>query len=149
MSEERYVEHTAAWELSNRDSVTKGNYKLADLETKHLPIQTEVVSDNKDKTINKLQQRIAELEEQLKNSIRPRFKVGQTVYTFNKNTECVYELCIKIIRIERNEIAKFNSLVYLAERLEDGDFFGYFEEEVFATKKEAQAKLKELQGEIN
>ena len=65
MSKERYVEHTVAWELPIRDSVTKGNYNLADIETKYLPIQTEVVSDNKDKTINKIQQRIAELEEQL------------------------------------------------------------------------------------
>jgi hypothetical protein len=98
----------------------------------------------------KLTDYVADLEakeEQLKGCIRPKFKVGQTVYTFNKNTECVYELCIKIIRIEINEIAKFNSLVYLAERLEDGNFFGYFEVELFATKEEAQAKLKELQGE--
>lgn len=94
--------------------------------------------------LNQQDQRIAELEEQLKNAIVPKFKVGQTVYTFNKNTECVYELCIKIIRIEINEISKFNSLVYLAERLEDGNFFGYFEVELFATKAEAIAKLKEL-----
>ena len=94
--------------------------------------------------LNQQAQRIAELEEQLKNVIVPKFKVGQTVYTFNKNTECVYELCIKIIRIEINEISKFNSLVYLAERLEDGNFFGYFEAELFVTKEEAEAKLKEL-----
>lgn len=94
--------------------------------------------------LNKQAQRISELEEQLKGYIRPKFKVGQTVYTFNKSTECVYELCIKIIRIEINEISKFNSLVYLAERLEDGNFFGYFEVELFATKEEAIAKLKEL-----
>ena len=94
--------------------------------------------------LNQQDQRIAELEEQLKGYIRPKFKVGQTVYTFNKSTECVYELCIKIIRIEINEISKFNSLVYLAERLEDGNFFGYFEVELFATKAEAIAKLKEL-----
>ena len=97
--------------------------------------------------LNQQSQRIAELEEQLKGCIRPKFKIGQTVYTFNKNTECVYELCIKIIRIEINEISKFNSLVYLAERLEDGNFFGYFEVELFATKEEAEAKLRELQGE--
>ena len=97
--------------------------------------------------IKEQDQRIAELEEQLKWCIRPKFKIGQTVYTFNKNTECVYELCIKIIRIEINEISKFNSLVYLAERLEDGNFFGYFEVELFATKEEAEAKLRELQGE--
>lgn len=94
--------------------------------------------------LNQQAQRISELEEQLKGYIRPKFKVGQTVYTFNKNTECVYELCIKIIRIEINEISQFNSLVYLAERLEDGNFFGYFEVELFATKEEAIAKLKEL-----
>ena len=97
--------------------------------------------------LNQQAERIAELEEQLKNAIVPKFKVGQTVYTFNKNTERVYELYIKIIRIERNEIVNFNSLVYLAERLEDTLFYGYFEEELFATKEEAQAKLKELQGE--
>lgn len=98
--------------------------------------------------LNQQAERISELEEQLKGYIRPKFKVGQTVYTFNKNTECIYELCIKIIRIEINEISEFNSLVYLAERLEDGNFFGYFEVELFATKEEAIAKLQELQGEI-
>ena len=67
MSKERYVEHTVAWELPNRDSVTKGNYNLEDIETKYLPMQMEVVSDNKDHTIDELKQRIAELEEQLKN----------------------------------------------------------------------------------
>ena len=40
MSKERYVEHTVALELPNRDSVTKGNYNLADIETKYLQIQT-------------------------------------------------------------------------------------------------------------
>ena len=83
MSKERYVEHTVAWELPIRDSVTKGNYNLADIETKYLPIQTEVVSDNKDKTINKLQQQIAQLKNQLeekdkeietKNSINNLYK---------------------------------------------------------------------------
>ena len=64
----RYVGHTVAWELPNRDSVTKGNYNLEDIETKYLPMQTEVVSDNKDHTIDELKQRIAELEEQLKKS---------------------------------------------------------------------------------
>ena len=63
MSKERYTEHTFAWELTNGDSVTKSNYNLADIETKYIPIQTEIISDNKDKTIAKLQQRIAELEE--------------------------------------------------------------------------------------
>ena len=69
MSKERYAEHTVAWELPNGDSVTKSNYNLADIETKYMPIQTEVISDNKDKTITEQQQRIAELEEQLEKSL--------------------------------------------------------------------------------
>lgn len=68
MSKERYAEHTVAWELPNGDSVTKSNYNLADIETKYIPIQTEIISDNKDKNIVELQQRISELEEQLKNA---------------------------------------------------------------------------------
>lgn len=61
--EERYVEHTAAWELPNGDSVTKSNYNLADIETKYMPIQTEVICDNKDKTIADLKAKLAESEE--------------------------------------------------------------------------------------
>lgn len=79
MSKERYVEHTVAWELPNRDSVTKGNYNLADIETKYLPIQTEVVSDSKDHTIDELKQRIAELEEQLKNALEQNNKHLQQI----------------------------------------------------------------------
>ena len=48
MSKERYVEHTVAWELPTGDSVTKGNYNLADIETKYIPIQTEMISDDND-----------------------------------------------------------------------------------------------------
>ena len=60
--EERYVEHTAAWELPNGDSVTKSNYNLADIETKYMPIQTEVICDYKDKTIANLEAKLAESE---------------------------------------------------------------------------------------
>lgn len=63
--EERYVEHIAAWELPNGDSVTKSNYNLADIETKYMPIQTEVICDDKDKTITDLKAKLAELREQI------------------------------------------------------------------------------------
>lgn len=92
-------------------------------------------------------QQITELKKQLQNAIIPKFKVGQIVYTFNKSTNCIYELCIKTIRIERHEFSKYNHMIYFAERLEDGNFFGYFEVELFATKEEAEAKLNELKGE--
>ena len=61
--EERYVEHTTAWELPNGDSVTKSNYNLADIEMKYMPIQTEVICDDKDKTIADLKAKLAESEE--------------------------------------------------------------------------------------
>ena len=61
--EERYVEHTAAWELPNGDSVTKSNYNLADIETKYMPIQTEVICDDKDKIIADLETKLAEEKE--------------------------------------------------------------------------------------
>ena len=56
--EERYVEHTTAWELPNGDSVTKSNYNLADIEMKYMPIQTEVICE-------KLQDKVADLEAKL------------------------------------------------------------------------------------
>lgn len=65
MSKERYAEPSPAWESLDGYSVTKGNYNLADIERKYIPIQTEIISDNKDKTIAELQQRIAELEAKL------------------------------------------------------------------------------------
>ena len=61
--EERYVEHTAAWELPNCYSVTKSNYNLADIETKYMPIQTEVICDDKDKIIADLETKLAEEKE--------------------------------------------------------------------------------------
>ena len=67
--EERYAEHTAAWELPNGDSVTKSNYNLADIETKYIPIQTEVICDDKDKIIADLEAKLAE-SEKLKESYR-------------------------------------------------------------------------------
>lgn len=60
--EERYAEHTVAWELPNGDSVTKSNYNLAGIETKYTPIQTEVISDDKDKRIADLEAKLADME---------------------------------------------------------------------------------------
>ena len=45
---ERYTEHTVAWEIPTGDSLTKGNYNLADIETKYIHIQTEMISDDND-----------------------------------------------------------------------------------------------------
>ena len=144
MSKERYVEHTVALELPIRDSVTKGNYNLEDIETKYLPMQTEVVSDNKDHTIDELKQRIAELEEQLKNATH-KFNIGKEVYYLDYKykfepyvskylTVCKGKILDIILReegyVEYN--FTFDDLKWIAE------------ENCFLTKEEAQAKLKEL-----
>jgi DNA-binding ferritin-like protein len=92
MSKERYAEHTVAWELPNGDSVTKSNYNLADIGTKYIPIPTEIISDNKDKIIAELQQRIAELEEQLK---------SLADYTKQVRKEVIEE--IRALAIKRND----------------------------------------------
>ena len=99
------------------------------------------------RTLNNQAQRIAELEEQLKNAIVPKFKIGQEVYTFNKYQDCVYTLYLISIHIEQYETTEFNNLVYRARRLQDGFIGGYLEEELFATKEDALAKLEELKGE--
>lgn len=137
MSKERYAEHTVAWELPNGDSVTKSNYNLADIETKYIPIQTEVISDNKDKIIAELQQRIAELEGQLKDCIKPKFKVGQEVWYIDR------------YGVQKDIIVSFtyfsieNEILY---KMHD-EFIDHREKYIFATKEEAQVRLEELQGE--
>lgn len=94
---------------------------------------------------HKLEQELAELKERY---ILPKFQLGQTIFTTNKPNECIYELKIVSILIERSEFCdrKFNSLVYLAERIKDSYIGGYSEEDLFATEQEAQAKLQELRG---
>lgn len=88
-------------------------------------------------------QRIAELEEQLKNAIVPKFKIGQNVWfidtrvnDFNENKYMLTSFKIETIKVDNFDIC-----------YEDywGDVMA--QRDLFATKEEAQAKLKELQGE--
>ena len=88
--------------------------------------------------LNQQDHRIAELEEQLKNAIVPKFKVGQMVYS-----------PLDLQDIYKGQIDVFD---YYAQKywVFFGDDIGCewcCESELFKTKKEAQAKLKELQGE--
>ena len=142
MSKERYTEHTFAWGLPNGDSVTKSNYNLADIETKYIPIQTEIISDNKDKTIAKLQQRIAELEEQLKNAIRfktpqvERFAVVQYIHWEKKPYKIVN--CFDAYKDENMKTR------YCFYGVPSANFKVI---EICDTKEEAEAKLKEIKGE--
>lgn len=86
--------------------------------------------------------RIAELEEQLKNAIVPKFKIGQIVWfidtrenDFNEN-----EYMLTSFKIETIKFGKFD-ICY-------EDYWGdvLVERDLFATKEEARAKLEELKG---
>lgn len=129
----RYVGHTVAWELPNRDSVTKGNYNLEDIETKYLPMQTEVVSDNKDHTVDELKQRIAELEEQLANSIRPKFPRQEHIcgFAFGEIREYIV-------------VAYLDNNITLCKNIETSELEWCDNKFLVRTFEEAQAKLKEL-----
>ena len=85
--------------------------------------------------LNKQAQRIAELEEQLKNVIVPKFKYGQTVW-------CVYPTN----EHRQGFVFELDFVGYTKDKIicciTENEEFEY--DEVFATKEEAEAKLKEL-----
>lgn len=91
-------------------------------------------------TITQLKNRIAELEEQLKNAIVPKFKQYQQVFYINNGSifsKWAYECeCQDGIIISRYLLSK-DKIVYHKKS----------KDLVFATKEEAQAKLEELRGE--
>ena len=99
--------------------------------------------------LNKQSQRIAELEEQLKNSIRPKFKVGQDIWDttplmswkikrieWHKFNGGNGDVVIEIYRLGHDGTDDYNCCIM---PVDNGRFF--------ATKEEAKAKLEELQGE--
>ncbi len=90
--------------------------------------------------LNKQDQRIAELEERLKNAIVPKFKVGQEVWwidtimnSFNEQRYRIESYLIDSIVITNKQFRYYG---------DDGLWLG--DNELFATKEEAEAKLKEL-----
>lgn len=95
--------------------------------------------------VKKQQQRISELEEQLKNAIVPKFKIGQECWgivpkTFwNKES---YTIHFKV----KAYIPDNNGIVLMLEDSITNLHYSY-EWQVFATKEEALAKLEELKGE--
>jgi hypothetical protein len=94
--------------------------------------------------MNGQDQRIAELEEQLKNAIVPKFKKGQEVWTINKDMASGIESGI----LEECSIQE-NGLIYrfVTHKTKYSETYNYkSEDKLFATKEEAQAKLEELRG---
>ena len=99
--------------------------------------------------MNGQDQRIAELEEQLKNAIVPKFKVGQEIW------EITPLMSWKIKRIEWHKFNGGNGdvVVEIYRLGHDGTddynccIMPVDNDRFFATKEEAQAKLEELKGE--
>ena len=96
--------------------------------------------------IRQKDQRIAELEEQLKNSIVPKFKIGQECYVLLGKV--IEKIIIVGCRIKISKMEDENFTMYSITDIQ-GYACSVMEEQLFATKEEAQAKLKELKGENN
>lgn len=100
--------------------------------------KTGEIYDNYIDLINQQSERISELEEQLKNAIVPKFKYGQDVW-------CVYPTNEHrqgfVFELEFVGYTKDKIICCITENEE----FEY--DEVFETKAEAEAKLRELKGE--
>lgn len=70
--------------------------------------------------------------------IKTKFDIGQEVYYIDKNSMEIYQCFIEGIQILRIGIMYYiYDDYYLAEKV--------YEENLFATRKEAEAKLKELE----
>lgn len=82
-----------------------------------------------------------ELEEQLANSIRPKFKIGQEVWYYYIARNKVYDGIVEDIQWR-----PINGMYYRIPNLQR-DYFWIRDDELFANKEEAQAKLEELKGE--
>ena len=85
-------------------------------------------------------QRIAELEDQLKNAIVPKFKKGQEVFYINSRNKISSGI---IYNVRYDSMKGFDYYIPMLQ-IED---FRIKEESLFTTKEEAEAKLKELKGE--
>ena len=88
--------------------------------------------------LNQQDKRIKELEEQLANSIRPKFEIGQECYLIDDDFN--YFKNTKEFNIVRSKIKKQENWYYVK------DYGVCHEDELFSTKEEAEAKLKELEG---
>lgn len=96
---------------------------------------------DKDRKIAEQQQRISELEEQLKNAIVPKFKIGQNVWTIRHNN---YIYNTRIDEIKVVGIDGKNEIFYYYDQPGSYAHCEEMEDNLFATKAEAEAKLKEL-----
>ena len=96
-----------------------------------LPLQTACNLLNKqDEQYEELKNKYLELKKTF-----PKYKLDQWIYTINKNTNDIMELEIEAV------VVTHNGFMYMTWQLEDVYFN---EEDCYATREEAEAKLKEI-----
>lgn len=100
----------------------------------------QIMLDNKDKKIADLQLQLDQANERLKGAIVPKFKIGQKLFRINYDYES-----------NEHDVSEFNISNYVI--FYNDKLWGYpkgyllDDEDLFATKEEAEKKLQELRGE--
>lgn len=105
-------------------------------------VEVTISEGNLEQQLAEKDQRIAELKEQLANSIRPKFKVEQTVYRIYQDK--IENGMISEIRVDEIGIT-YHITMYKSKYCETYCYVN--ENDLFSTKEEALAKLKEIKGE--
>ena len=95
-------------------------------------------------------QRITELEKRLENSIVPKFKIGQEVFIVN--TEYLYKQHYKVeqykvVGVYDKIDRRGNHVRWYTLDYGNSKRYNFLERNVFATREEAEQRLKELQEE--
>ena len=86
--------------------------------------------------LNQQAERIAELEEQLKNAIVPKFEVGQTLFRMDFGSIVPFLVNEIYVHIKEDKTISIQYFDYVGLVIE--------ENELFAIREEAEQKLKEL-----
>ena len=110
--------------------------------------KTGEIYDNHIDLLNQQDQRIAELEEQLKNAIVPKFMVGQEVWFVSEILEVIHNGKInafEVYKFKERPYEFWYDIDYVEDNTETSDEVS--DEFIFATKEEAEQRLKELKGE--
>lgn len=113
---------------------------LIKIDKTNLPLALNDYSTHLNHLFEEKDQRIEEIEEQLKNAIVPKFKKGQEVFYINSRNKISSGA---IYNVRYDSVKGFDYYIPMLQ-IED---FRIKEESLFATKAEALAKLEELKGE--
>jgi len=128
--------------FSDKTHLTKNQYKTGNGEWREFSKNNPIYSRLEDacsalikKCCKDKAEQIRSLEEQLKNAIVPKFKIGQEVFYLGRDAK-IYSYIIDHIE-------------GLYFRYCDNNNCYLYEEDLFATKSEAEQRLAELKGETN